>query len=209
MKHAKRVQKESSSNTVKKESQNSPGQVIKGALAVVKSEIEALMEPPEDVLGVRFKPFGPLEPPDTVVYARYLVWDVYQKALSARYDDGGNLCSLIECVKFHPGLKPELDALRALFSGMVTISKLECTDSDGMLDGRRLTEVEQRLTMELRRLDKPSGIPTDAVLNLLYAGSYEDLLKDVPSASETADAVGEIMRAQRVMNLLTIWRNAQ
>ncbi|HEY3915661.1 MAG TPA: hypothetical protein VGN61_14330 [Verrucomicrobiae bacterium] len=215
MKREKRILGNSNVVTVKKESEKSPavtgeasGQFIPKAIAAVKSQIEAIMEPPKDRLGIKFAPFGPIQPPYGVESARFLVQQVYAKALATKYFDSGDLCSFIECAKFHPGLIPEVEAFQALADGMATIQELCDVYPDDKYGSRSLTEVEKRMSFEIRNLEDGDG-SMDGVLNILFRSGYEDLLKDNPAAKDTVDIVRGIGEAHTAMFELKKWMAAQ
>jgi len=151
------------------------------------------------------KPFGTVEPPHEVEMARYLIWDEWKRCLTLNAHDalGGNLISLHDCIRHHPGLRTEMKALDAMNSGDNELIRLMNAEKSGRWDGRKLNGAESWFA---KKLNAAHGGEFRGYLGLLEDARM--IFERDPRGARVADAIQKIIRGQEVFNKVRSYLDA-
>jgi hypothetical protein len=147
-------------------------------------------------------PFPPGEDPLNVQGERYHIEGCYAEYLKQKECDGFSaMLNLWECVQFHPGLKAEAGALKAVNDGHNALMEL-------IHRPRKAAEAHQKLsgleTWLAKRVDEWCGSTT--MERFLYElRDIPVLLRDNPATRELADSTEAMLEGHKTMMEIRPW----
>jgi hypothetical protein len=159
-------------------------------------------ESPAAPLNSYVRPFGPMEPTSEVDMARMHIEDEWERCLKLQACDalGGELAALNDCIRHHPGLRTESEALDAMCDAHNELVGLGKAEESKRWDGRKLTGAELWF---VRKLSASDFQPFSGFLGLLE--DSRDIFDGDSRVARVSSAIQKILDGQWVMNKVRMY----